>query len=89
MWGQIVALHGRYPRALSHLKDEWWNDEANTEILCSLATWRAEIDDNGTDPREELSFHTALVDYGSLLRQEGGGVAKAWEPGAPPSEWTR
>jgi hypothetical protein len=89
MWGQIVALHGRYPRALSHLKDEWWNDEANTEILCSLATWRAEIDDNGTDPRQELAFHTALADYGNLLRQEGGGVAKAWEPGAPPSEWTR
>jgi hypothetical protein len=22
IWGQIVALHGRYPRSLAHLKDE-------------------------------------------------------------------
>jgi len=88
MWGQIVALHGRYPRHLSHLKDEWWTDDSHTETLCSLASWRAEIDDYGTDPRQELAFQAALADYGNLLRQEGGGVAKAWEPGAPPSEWT-
>ena len=23
-WGAIVALHGRYPRHLEHLKDGWW-----------------------------------------------------------------
>jgi hypothetical protein len=87
MWGQIVALHGRFPQCLSHLKDEWWNHEAHTDALCALAIWRADLDDDGTDPREELSFLTAIIDFGSLLRQEGGGVTKAWEPGAPPSEW--
>jgi hypothetical protein len=87
IWGQIVALHGRYPRHLSHLKDEWWKDESHTETLCSLASWRAQIDDHGTDPREELAFQAQLADYGQALRQEGGGVTKAWEPGAPPREW--
>ena len=36
MWGQIVALHGRYPRLLAALKDEWWNDEAHTETPARL-----------------------------------------------------
>ena len=87
MWGQIVALHGRYPRLLSALKDGWWKDEAHTETLCALAVWRAELDDAGMDPREELAFQDRLVDYAQVLRQEGGGVTKAWKPGAPPEEW--
>jgi hypothetical protein len=87
MWGQIVALHGRYPRILAHLKDGWWTDEAHTETLCALAVWRSELDDTGIDPREELAFHTQLADYAHTLRQEGGGVTKAWKPGAPPAEW--
>jgi hypothetical protein len=28
-----------------------------------------------------------LTDYGQMLRQEGGSVSSAWQPGAPPSEW--
>jgi hypothetical protein len=87
MWGAIVALHGRYPRHLAALKDEWWTDESQTETLCALAVWRAELDDSGTDPREELTFQTQLADYALLLRQEGGGVTKAWKPGAPPETW--
>jgi hypothetical protein len=87
MWGAIVALHGRYPRALSVLKDEWWNDDSHIETLCALAVWRAEIDDTGQDPREELAFQTQLADYSHTLRQEGGGVTKAWKPGVPPAEW--
>lgn len=87
VWGAIVALHGRYPRALGHLKDEWWTDESHTETLCALAVWRAEIDDSGRDPREELAFQAQLADYSHALRQEGGGVTKAWKPGAPPGEW--
>jgi hypothetical protein len=88
MWGAIVALHGRYPRYLEALKDQWWKDDAHTEVLCALAAWRAEIDDAGEDPREELAFQTHLADYAQVLRQQGGGVAKAWNPGAPPDEWT-
>jgi hypothetical protein len=88
MWGAIVALHGRYPRRLEHLKDGWWNDEAHTETLCALAVWRAEIDDAGQDPREELAFQAQLADYAQTLRQQGGGVAKTWRPEAPPQEWT-
>jgi hypothetical protein len=87
MWGAIVALHGRYARALGHLKDEWWTDESHAETLCALAVWRAEIDDTGQDPREELAFQTQLTDYCQTLRQEGGGVTKAWKPGAPPDAW--
>ena len=88
MWGAIVALHGRYPRALSNLNDGWWKDESHTEILCALAVWRQQLDDSGQDPREELHFQTQLSDYAQKLRQEGGGVTKAWKPGAPPDEWT-
>jgi hypothetical protein len=87
MWGAIVALHGRYPRQLAVLKDGWWIDESRTETLCALAIWRAEIDESGQDPREELAFQAQLADYSHILRREGGGVAKAWRPGAPPDEW--
>jgi hypothetical protein len=88
IWGAIVALHGRYPRALGALKDEWWTDEAHTETLCALAAWRTEIDDTGQDPREELAFRAQLGDYSNTLRREGGGVTEAWRPGAPPAAWS-
>jgi hypothetical protein len=87
MWGQIVALHGRYPRHLATLMDDWWTDDSHTETLSALATWRAEIDDTGQDPREELAFQNQLTDYSHTLRQQGGGVTKTWKPGAPPAEW--
>ena len=87
MWGQVVALHGRYPRHLAGLMDDWWTDHSHTETLCALAIWRAEIDDTGQDPREELAFQNQLADYSHALRQQGGGVTKAWKPGAPPEEW--
>ena len=88
MWGSIVALHGRYPRHLEHLKEGWWEDEAQTETLCALAVWRTEIDEHGRDPREELAFHHQLADIARTLRQQGGGVESAWQPGAPPPEWS-
>lgn len=87
MWGAIVALHGRYPRALANLKDDWWTDEQHTETLCALATWRSELDDAGVDPREELAFQTQLNDYAHTLQRESAGVTKTWNPGAPPDEW--
>lgn len=87
MWGSIVALHGRYPKALDALQDNWWTNESQTETLCALAMWRAEIDDAGQDPREELAFQNQLADYAHVLRQQGGGVTKAWQPGAPPDQW--
>jgi hypothetical protein len=87
MWAEIVALHGRYPTALAHLNDEWWTDDAHTETLGALAVWRSELDDAGVDPREELYFHSQLTAYTETLRQQGGGVTKAWKPGAPPAEW--
>ncbi|MHB8233286.1 MAG: hypothetical protein ACYDHT_01390 [Solirubrobacteraceae bacterium] len=88
MWGAIVALHGRYPRHLEALKDGWWKDDAHAETLCALAVWRGEIDDAGEDPREELAFQTQLADYAHVLRQQGGGVGRAWRPGAAPVEWS-
>jgi hypothetical protein len=89
MWGAIVALHGRYPAQFEALKDKWWKDESQTETLFALAVWRAELDDTGQDPREELAFQNQLADYAQILRQQGGGVTKAWRPGAPPAEWAR
>ena len=87
MWGAIVALHGRYPDQLQALKDKWWSSDATTETLCALAVWRAELDDGGQDPREELAFQHQLADYSQLLRQQGGGATKEWKPGATPPEW--
>jgi hypothetical protein len=87
MWGAVVALHGRYPRHLEHLHTGWWSDESQAEMLCALAVWRADIDDAGQDPREELAFHHQLAEYAHTLRQQGGGVEKTWTPGAPPPEW--
>jgi hypothetical protein len=89
MWGQIVALHGRYPKALGWLQEDWWSEEELLETLCALATWRAEIDDAGVDSREELAFHLQLRELSHMLRQAGGGVTKAWKPGALPEEWAR
>lgn len=88
-WGAIVALHGRYPNQLETLKDKWWLDESTTETLCALAAWRAELDDSGQDPRDELAFQTQLADYAQQLRGQGGGVTKAWKPGGLPDEWAK
>ena len=87
MWGAIVALHGRYPDQLQALKDKWWTSDATTETLCALAVWRAELDDGGQDPREEIAFQHQLTDYTHLLRQQDGGATKEWKPGATPHEW--
>jgi hypothetical protein len=87
MWGAVVALHGRYAGQLQALNEGWWKDESQTETLCALAVWRAELDDTGQDPRDELAFQNQLADYAQVLRQQGGGVTKAWKPGGPPPEW--
>jgi hypothetical protein len=87
MRGSIVALHGRYPHELAHLKDGWWTDAAHVEVLCALVVWRDWIDQAADDPRHELAFHAQLSHYSRELRQEGGGVTRAWIPGAPPDEW--
>lgn len=87
MWGAVVALHGRYSRHLEHLHTGWWSDESQVETLYALAVWRADIDDAGQDPREELAFHHQLDAYAQKLRQQGGGVERTWQPGPPPPEW--
>jgi hypothetical protein len=89
MWGSIVALYGRYPHALARLKDGWWEDAAHVEVLCALVVWRDWIDQVAEDPRHELAFHAQLSDYSRELRQEGGGVTRAWQPGAAPDGWAR
>lgn len=87
MWGSIVALHGRYPRPLEHLKNGWWNEATHVETLCALVVWRDWIDQEADDPRYELAFQAQLTDYGRALHQEGGGIELKWKPGAPPEEW--
>jgi hypothetical protein len=88
MWTAIVALHGRYPRHLQYLKDQWWTDDATTDALCALATWRQEIDDTSQDPRDELTFLHQLADFSNTLRQQGSGITEAWKPSAPPDDWS-
>jgi hypothetical protein len=39
------------------------------------------------DPREELAFQNQLADFAQILRDQGGGVTKAWAPEASPSDW--
>lgn len=87
MWGQLVALHGRYRKALSWLQEDWWEEEALLETLCALAVWRAELDDSGVDAREELAFQLQLRELSHVLRAAGGGVSRAWKPGAMPDSW--
>jgi hypothetical protein len=87
MWASIVALYGRYPHALAHLRDGWWNQSSHFETLCALVVWRDWIDIAADDPRHELAFQAQLTDYSLQLRQEGGSVTDAWKPGAPPIEW--
>jgi hypothetical protein len=87
MWGEIVALHGRYANALRWLQEGWWKDTSHVETLCGMAMWRQWIDDAGRDPREELAFQFQLGEYAYKLEGEGGGVTRAWTPGAPPEEW--
>jgi hypothetical protein len=87
MWVAVVALHGRYPRHLQYLKDQWWTDDATTEALCALAAWRQEIDDTGQDPRDELTFHHQLTDYSDTLRKQGSGITEAWKPATAPDAW--
>ncbi len=87
MWGAIVALHGRYPRHLGHVKTGWWQDEAITETLCAFAVWRSQIDHHGHDPREELAFHHQLANIARTLREQGSGVEHTWKPGPPPESW--
>jgi hypothetical protein len=88
MWGSIVALHGRYPKALAYLREGWWTDTSHVETLCAFVVWRDWIDAAVDDPRHELAFQLQLAEFSLKLRQEGGGVTNAWKPGAPPDEWT-
>jgi hypothetical protein len=87
MWGSIVALHGRYPKALAYLREGWWTDSSHVETLCAFVVWRDWIDAAADDPRHELAFQLQLAEFSLKLRQEGGGVTNAWTPGAPPEEW--
>lgn len=87
MWGRIVALHGRYPDALGALQEGWWENSQQTETLSALAVWRTELDDADGDAREELYFQRQVDAFADKLRAQGGGVTKAWEPGAPPKTW--
>lgn len=87
MWGAIIALHDRYPKQLGALQEDWWETEAHVERLCALVAWRRQLDIDAADPREELAFHTQLEDYSKQLRQKGGGITRAWTPGAPPAQW--
>lgn len=87
MWGAVVALRGRYPRQLQHVKTGWWENPSITEMLCALAVWRQQIDDHAHDPREEIAFHNHLEHFTQTLLKYGFATEDTWEPGAPPENW--
>jgi hypothetical protein len=87
MWGEIVALYGRYPVRLRGLQEGWWNDAAHLEQVCALVCWRRLLDDASRDPVEELSFQVHIAELGRAIDREPGGVTRAWTPGAPPDDW--
>jgi hypothetical protein len=65
MWGEIVALCGRYPAQLRGLQEGWWNDAAHLEHVCALICWRQLLDDSARDPVEELSFQLHIAELGA------------------------
>lgn len=72
---------------LDGLKDGGGKKQTHVEMLCALVVWRQHLDDAGRDPRDEIAFQHTLIDYGQILRQEGGSITQAWTPGAAPREW--
>jgi hypothetical protein len=85
LWAGILDLHRRYRDALGNLPADWWREPALVELLGALVTWRATIDVHGSDPREELAFHTQLIAFGALLDQRPGG--RSFSEDALPAEW--
>jgi hypothetical protein len=77
MWGEIVALCGRYPAQLRGLQNGWWNDAAHFEHVCALICWRQLLDDCARDPVEELSFQLHIAEFGREVVREPGGVGRA------------
>jgi hypothetical protein len=86
MWGAIVALHGRYPTQLEALKDKWWKDDSQTETLCALAVWRAELDDTGQIPATSSPSKTSSPTTPSSCASREAGSPRHGSPGRrPPS----
>jgi hypothetical protein len=87
MWGLILALHERYPRALAKLEHDWYEQPEQAETLAALATWRANIDSSAEDPREELAFHNALQQLARVLDQTPG-LGRPFKAGTSmPDSW--
>jgi hypothetical protein len=88
MWGAIVALYERYPRALAKLEHDWHEHPERVETLAALAIWRANIDSSAEDPREELAFHNALQQLARILDQTPG-LGRPFKAGTTmPVEWS-
>jgi hypothetical protein len=81
MWGSIVALHGRYPRALEHLKNGWWNEASHVETLCALVVWRDWIDQEADDPRYELRFRRISPTTGARSIRKAAALSANGRPG--------
>lgn len=86
MWAAILALHQRYPRALAKLEHDWYEHPERAETLAALATWRASIDDDAEDPREELAFQNALQQLARALDQSPG-LGRLFAESAMPVGW--
>ncbi|MHB1810148.1 MAG: hypothetical protein ACYCU0_12780 [Solirubrobacteraceae bacterium] len=88
IWAAVSALHVRYPRALSQLRANWWQDRALTETLAALAAWRAQLDaGRHTDPRAELLFHDRLTILERDLARSAEPMTQRFKSESPPEDW--
>jgi hypothetical protein len=88
-WGEIVALHERYPRTLARLEYDWYEHPERVETLAALAVWRATIDASSEDPREELAFHNAIHQLARTLDHAPGGARRFNSEAMMPAEWRK
>ena len=88
MWGAIVALHGRYPdparSAQRQMVERRLADRDTVRARRMASRTRRHT---ARTPATSSPSRTSSPTTPKLLRQQGGGVTKAWKPGAPPPEW--
>jgi hypothetical protein len=89
MWDAILALRQRYTAMLLRLERNWWLRADRAETLGALVTWRASIDAEAQDPREELAFHSALFHLKTIIDHTRSTVDIPPPDDSPPPEWCR
>ena len=84
------ALRERYPELAegrTGLPATWPLDPGFREGVLALAVWRQELDEgHHPDPRMELSFHRALKDFCTSVRERRPYALNEPQPASTPRE---